>query len=59
LTEGIGQVKYLEMFHEDRDDNVDEYELRHQDEDDEEDRRNDRIYTAVAHTGGRLITILA
>ena len=47
------------MFHEYGDDDIDKYELCHQDEDDEEDRRNDRIYTAVANTVGRLITVLA
>ena len=56
---GLHGMKYLEMFHEDSDDDVDKHELRHQDEHDEEDRRNDTIHAAVAHTVGRLITVLA
>jgi len=47
------------VFHEDGDDNVDEYELCHQYEDDEEDGRNDMIHTAVSYTVSRLITVLA
>jgi len=43
-------TEYLEMFHENSDDDVDEHELCHQDEDDEEDRRDDWTDAAVVHT---------
>jgi len=49
---------YLEMFHENGDDDVDEYELRHQDEDYEEDRCDDSIDAAVVHAVGRLVAVL-
>ena len=54
-----GSVGYLEMFHENSDDDVDENKLRHQDENDEEDRSNDWTDAAVVHAIVRVITVVS
>ena len=48
---------YLEVFHKDGDDDVDQDELSDEDENDEEDRSNDTTDAAVVNTVIRRVTV--
>ena len=51
-------VRFFEVFHEHRDDDVDEDELRHEDEDDEEERREVGRDAAVLQAVVRRLALL-
>jgi len=59
LTGKTASARYLEMFHENSDDDVDKNELRHQDENDEEDWSDDWTDAAVVHAVVGVITVVS
>ena len=50
-------MRFLQVFHEDGNDNVHQHKLCHEDKDDEEDRSDDAGYAAVFNTVGRRIAV--
>ena len=55
----IRSAEYLEVFHENSNDDVDENKLRHQDEDDEEDWGDNGTDAAVVNTVARVIAVVS